>query len=49
MLLPPDYRPAKGATEKELIRSVIDYIAGMMDKYAFERYDEYFAGSNPIL
>lgn len=49
MLLPPDYRLAKGATEKELIRSVIDYIAGMMDKYAFERYDEYFAGSNPIL
>lgn len=49
MLLPPDYRPKLPAQEKDVVRSAIDYIAGMMDTYALGKYDEYFTGLNPLI
>lgn len=48
LLLPPDYRPNVKADEKEIARCAIDYIAGMMDSYAIEKFSEYFNGNNPI-
>lgn len=41
MLLPPDYRPTQ---EADLVRCVLDYLAGMMDTYAISEY-EHFTGT----
>lgn len=40
-LLPPDYRPRKNYSLKQ---GAIDYIAGMMDTFAIERYEEITGG-----
>lgn len=48
-LLPPDYRPRIGKNDNEIIknkkyaRAASDYIAGMMDTYAIETYENLFA------
>lgn len=41
MLLPPDYRD-DNESSKANIRSVMDFIAGMMDTFAIEKYMELF-------
>ena len=41
-LLPPDYRPKN---KEEIYRCVVDYIAGMMDTFAFSVYEKHF-GNN---
>lgn len=38
-LLPPDYRPDN---DEEIYRCVVDYIAGMMDTFAFSVYEKHF-------
>lgn len=38
-LLPPDYRPDN---DGEIYRCVVDYIAGMMDTFAFSVYEKHF-------
>ena len=38
MLLPPDYRPTQ---EADLVRCVLDYLAGMMDTYAISEYERF--------
>lgn len=40
MLLPPDYRYEKAPEDN--IKGVIDFIAGMMDTFAIEKYEELF-------
>lgn len=40
MLLPPDYRYEK--TPEDNVKGVIDFIAGMMDTFAIEKYEELF-------
>ena len=49
-LLPPDYRPKIGVGDKDekiikqkYARAATDYIAGMMDTYAIETYENLFA------
>lgn len=40
MLLPPDYRYEENPMKK--VKGVIDFIAGMMDTFAIEKYEELF-------
>lgn len=42
-LLPPEYR--KYNNEKEKIRCIIDYIAGMMDQFAIKQYKNFYGGN----
>ena len=42
--LPPEFRNFE--TDKERKRNIIDFIAGMMDKFAIEEYKKYFGRSS---
>lgn len=39
LLLPPDYRPKENATDEQVARCAIDYIAGMMDTFAISEFE----------
>ncbi len=47
LLLPPEYRPCDHEDQGSINRSVIDYIAGMMDTFAISLHKK-FVGDKPL-